>query len=172
MTTDKRGVLWFLILAFGIAWLFWEIPLRAGLALGDPMFQLFLLPGSFAPAIAAVVVRKWITREGFEDAGFKLHFKKRWRIYLTAWLLPFVVIGGIILVNMVFNVTEPVVDAQEAIRRTLPEGQEIPANAPPMTWWLVVAQGLVMSIMLSRYSGAKNSAGADICSCDCSATSR
>jgi membrane protease YdiL (CAAX protease family) len=147
MNTESKGVIWFLILAFGIAWLFWEIPLRLGLTLSDPMFQIFLLPGSFAPAIAAVIVRKWITNEGFEDAGFKLHFKKRWSIYLIAWLLPFVVIGGMILVNTLLNVTEPVLDTQEAIMKTLPDGQEIPENAPPMTWWLVVAQGLVMSII-------------------------
>ncbi len=144
---SKRGTIWFVLLAFGIAWLFWEIPLRSGLSLGDPLFQLFLLPGSFAPAIAAIIVRKWITGEGFEDAGFKLHFKQRWQIYLVAWLLPFLVIAGIILVNALVGVADLTLDAQEAVARSLPEGQEIPENAPPMTWWLIVGQGLIMSLI-------------------------
>lgn len=147
MTAHKKGVIWFLILSFGIAWLLWEIPLRLGLALGDPLFQVFLLPGSFAPAISAVIVRKWITGEGFGDAGFRLHFKKRWKIYLTAWVLPLFVVIGMIVVNMVFNVAELTLDAREAVIKTLPEGREIPNSAPTMTWWLVVVQGLIVSVI-------------------------
>jgi membrane protease YdiL (CAAX protease family) len=41
----------------------------------------------FAPAIACFVVRKWITREGFGDAGLGLNLR-HWRLYLLAILWP------------------------------------------------------------------------------------
>jgi len=44
--------------------------------------QLFLLPGAFCPAFATLVVRKWITREGFDD--LKLRLSSRW--LFTFWL--------------------------------------------------------------------------------------
>ena len=61
----------YLVIAFGMAWAFWCIPLAFGLRLGSPFYMLVLLPGAFAPAVAAIVVRKWVTHEGFTDAGLR-----------------------------------------------------------------------------------------------------
>ena len=44
------------------------------------MFQLLILPGAFAPALAAYLVRAFVTREGFADAGLKPGLR-RWRPY-------------------------------------------------------------------------------------------
>jgi membrane protease YdiL (CAAX protease family) len=41
----------------------------------------------FAPAIAAVVVRRWVTREGFRDSGLRPNLR-RWRFYLLAVSWP------------------------------------------------------------------------------------
>jgi membrane protease YdiL (CAAX protease family) len=41
----------------------------------------------FAPAIAAFIVRKWITREGFSDSGWRPNLR-RWRLYLLAIAWP------------------------------------------------------------------------------------
>jgi len=70
-----QGIAWFLTIAFGLAWL----PFLPALFGGPPI--LILMP--FAPAIAAFVVRKWITREGFADAGLRPN-RRRWRFYLVA----------------------------------------------------------------------------------------
>ncbi|MCK7624521.1 CPBP family intramembrane metalloprotease [Streptomyces sp. RS10V-4] len=40
------------------------------------------------PGIAAVVVRRWVTREGFADAGLRLRLRAAWSSYLAAWLGP------------------------------------------------------------------------------------
>jgi hypothetical protein len=72
-----------------MAWLCWEIPIRLGVSVHSPLFQLAALPGGFAPAIAAIVVRKWITREGFADAGLRIDLSK-WPYYIVACLLPLV----------------------------------------------------------------------------------
>ncbi len=50
-------------------------------------FQLAILPGAFAPAIAAVIVRAFITREGFALAEF-IPKASAWPAYLVGWLLP------------------------------------------------------------------------------------
>lgn len=44
--------------------------------------------GAFSPAVAAVVVRRWVTREGFADAGLRPRLRQGAGYYLFAWLFP------------------------------------------------------------------------------------
>jgi membrane protease YdiL (CAAX protease family) len=106
MRTKRKGIIAFLGLTFGGAWILWEIPFRFGIEFDNPLFQIAAIPGAFAPAVAAVVVRKWITREGFGDAELRLNLKK-WRYYLVAWLLPLPVTAVIIGLAMTFRVSQP-----------------------------------------------------------------
>ncbi|MCZ1007070.1 CPBP family intramembrane glutamic endopeptidase [Streptomyces lydicus] len=76
----------FLLISFAGTWL-WLLFARAGLGL-SPLDPLLQLPGFCMPGIAAVVVRRWITNEGFGDAGLKLRLKPAWRHYVVAWLGP------------------------------------------------------------------------------------
>lgn len=43
---------------------------------------------AMVPAIAAIIVRAWITKEGFADAGLRPNFRNKWRYYLIALALP------------------------------------------------------------------------------------
>jgi hypothetical protein len=70
---DKVGVLTYLAMAFGLAWLPF-VAQAAGLGAVGPALMLV------APAIACVVVRRWVTGEGFGDAGPRL---RRWPTYLV-----------------------------------------------------------------------------------------
>jgi hypothetical protein len=65
-----RGLTAFLLISFGVAW-GWEAVahLLLGWSLVNPLVQ---VPAGFAPATAALVVRRWVTREGFADAGSRL----------------------------------------------------------------------------------------------------
>jgi membrane protease YdiL (CAAX protease family) len=82
----KRGLAAFLLISFGVAW-GWEA--AAHLLLGWPLVNpLVQAPAGFAPAIAALVVRRWVTREGFADAGSRLRLRPAWRYYLLSWLGP------------------------------------------------------------------------------------
>ncbi len=65
-----------------------------------------MLPVVFVPAIATFVVRKWITREGFADAGLRLNLRK-WRYYLVAWLLPLLILGCIVVLVPLFKAGKP-----------------------------------------------------------------
>ncbi len=102
----SKGVIWFLGLAFAGAWIPWEIALAAGIPVYSTWFQIAALPGAFAPAIATIVVRKWITREGFGDAGLRLNFE-RWPYHVFGLLLPFVVMGVVALEANVLSVAAP-----------------------------------------------------------------
>ncbi len=102
MNTRTKGILAYLLIAFGIAWINWEIVLRHGFSVSSPLNY----PGSFAPAIAAFVVRKWISREGFADAGLRLNLRK-WRYYLVAWLLPLALVGWIVVLAPLLGLGKP-----------------------------------------------------------------
>ena len=93
---NRKGVVAYLLIAFGMAWAIWEILIRLGFSLDNPLFKIASFPAAFAPAIAAFIVRKWITREGFADAGLRLNLRK-WPYYLVAWLLPLLVVGCIVV---------------------------------------------------------------------------
>ncbi|GAA2269871.1 CPBP family intramembrane metalloprotease [Glycomyces scopariae] len=87
MTTRTKGVLVFLLLAFGLSWAGMFIArLGFGLSLVNPLVQLAGI--AFTPAIAAFVVRKWVTREGFADTGMKPRIRQNIGLYLAAWLGP------------------------------------------------------------------------------------
>lgn len=90
------GIAAYLILTFGIAWGAWEMLLPRAATVDIRLFQIYALPGALAPALASFVVRKWITREGFGDAGLALNLRQ-WRYYLIAWFLPFAVVAFIVL---------------------------------------------------------------------------
>jgi len=86
MDVRRRGVIWFLVLSFGGTWPVWFIAYFGfGLSMADPVVQ---LPTAFVPAIAAIVVRRWVTREGFADAGLRPRVRALWRWYLLAWIGP------------------------------------------------------------------------------------
>src|SRR5664280_1609845 len=94
---NRKGIIAFLLIAFGLAWANWEIFFRLGFSMDNRrLFMIASFPAAFAPAIAAFIVRKWVTREGFADAGLRLNLRK-WRYYIVAWLLPLVGVGCIVV---------------------------------------------------------------------------
>ena len=64
MTQGTLGLIVYVALAFGLAWVSWYGVYRRRVPVDDYRFQLAILPGSLAPAIAATVVRIFITHEG------------------------------------------------------------------------------------------------------------
>lgn len=92
LTRRRQGVPWFLVLAFAGAWLPWAGVHALGGSLDDPLVQ--LATAAFVPAIAACIVRKWITREGFADSGLRLRLRQSWPYCLAAVTIPW----GVLLV--------------------------------------------------------------------------
>jgi membrane protease YdiL (CAAX protease family) len=92
----RRGIATFLAISFGLAWVGFIPELFGGTAI--PV----LVP--IAPAIAAVVVRKWVTREGFADSGWRPNLRA-WRFYLLAVSWPIAATVLSVLIAGVVRVT-------------------------------------------------------------------
>lgn len=103
--TRRRGIRWFLLLAFAGAWLPWGIAGAAGYSLDNPVVQ--LLTGAFTPALAAIITRRWITREGFADSGLRPRLGTQWRSYLTAALLPIGVLAAALMLAALLGMWRP-----------------------------------------------------------------
>jgi membrane protease YdiL (CAAX protease family) len=130
MRERTRGIAGYLLIAFGMAWILWEVPVRLGVAVRSPVFQLAMLPGAFAPAVAALVVRKWITREGFADAGLRVNPRK-WPYYLVAWLLPLLVVGVVLGLAVTLHISRPDFSLQRGLGFLLPrDARPLPALSP------------------------------------------
>jgi len=146
MNDKTKGVLAYLGIAFGMAWVLWEIPLRLGLSPRSPFFQLAVLPGAFAPAVATVVVRKWVIREGFADAGLRLNLR-RWRYYLVAWLLPLPVMAIIVALAVALGIGQPDFSLMRALSALAPEGTSLPSALPANLLPLIFIQSLVTALV-------------------------
>lgn len=82
------GIAAFLLIAFGLAWAIWLPMWLLGVPSGSTPAQVAQVVGSFSPAAAAVIVRRWVTSEGFADAGLRPRLRQAARYYLFAWLFP------------------------------------------------------------------------------------
>ncbi|NYI05136.1 CPBP family intramembrane glutamic endopeptidase [Allostreptomyces psammosilenae] len=127
MNRENTGVPVFLLLAFGISWasiLFAYSVL--GIPLDNPLVQ---LPMGFAPAIAAIVVRRKVTKEGFRDARLAPRLAEAWSSYLLAWLGPPLVLAATAALAAALGLYRP----------------ELPADLPEPAVWLGL---LALSVVL------------------------
>lgn len=123
----------FLAISFGATWAYWFLArLVWGLSLLDPLVQ---LPSAFLPAIAAVVVRRWVTREGFADAGLR----PRWRVargsYMIAALGPLAIAAAAV--------------ALAALVGIRPELGLLGEALPGLPWWAVPLVLVVAAVILT-----------------------
>lgn len=88
MSLRTRGIIVFLVIAFATWPYLFFVRWVMGWSLVNPLVQ---LPVAFIPAVGAFVVRRWVTREGFADAGLRLRVRGAWPQWLVAWFAPLVV---------------------------------------------------------------------------------
>jgi uncharacterized protein len=138
MDVTRKGIAAYVAIAFALAWLAWEVSFQLGGAASQLVFYL----GAFAPAIAAVVVRKWITREGFGDAGLGVD-PRTWPYYLFAWLLPLAVILVIAGEAMALSIAEPDFSSQIALHAM---HHDLPPKLAPWSGEAMVAQELLRAL--------------------------
>ncbi len=148
MIKRNKGIIAYLLITFGMAWLLWEIPIRLGISLTNPIFQYIALPGAFSPAIAAIIVRKWVTKEGFKDAGLNPRLNKGWKYYLVAWLLPLVVSAVVLGLVVFLGIATPDFTLQRAAGLLAP-GTAVPAM--PTFIWAILPLSLLMTALFSTF---------------------
>jgi membrane protease YdiL (CAAX protease family) len=148
MGTARKGVIVYLLFAFGIAWLLWGLLwLLKILPTSGPLQQLLLLPGSFAPAIAALIVRLRVTHEGLSDAGLALSLRqKRWRYYVFALLLPLISLLIVIPLAVGPGIAQPDFSMQSFFKALAPAAS-VPRTLSPALWPLILLQLCIMTIV-------------------------
>src|SRR5262245_899434 len=123
MNTRTKGIFAYLLIALGGAWGVWGGARLLGALDTSPRGQVLVAAGAFAPALAAVIVRALVTREGFANAGLRLSLPHAWPYYLLAWLLPLPVVGVISALALVLGLSQ----APLALSPTLVIGSVISA---------------------------------------------
>lgn len=141
---NNKGIIAFLILAFGLAWIVWEIPIRMGVPVTAPLFQFFVLPGGFAPAIAAFIVRAFITREGFADVGLRVRLCS-WRWYFFALVLPLFVMAAIVLEASLLGIAQP--DFSVPVVAKLFAAKHVAVPQPIQLNLIIIGQCLITSVI-------------------------
>ncbi|MFC0624249.1 CPBP family intramembrane glutamic endopeptidase [Kribbella deserti] len=130
--SHRTGIIVFVVLAFGLTWPWLFIArLGLGLSLVNPLVQ---LPIAFSPAIAAFVVRRWVTREGFGDAGLALKLRTAWPHYLAAYLGPLAIAVATCLLAAGLGLWTPNLSGLE--NGGLP-------------WWVTVAGWMLAALVLT-----------------------
>ena len=104
MAIETKGVLAYLLIAFGLAWSYELGALLLGLSLTNPAVQ---IPVAFFPAVSAVVVRRWISGEGFRDAGMSPRLKSKWTYYLVASIWPVAAISVVAVLATASGLVRP-----------------------------------------------------------------
>ena len=147
MSKTSKGIAVYLLLSFGGAWTLWlAAALLFDVSPRGPLFQLLLLPGAFAPAVGAYVVRRWVTREGFADTGLRPNLR-RWRPYAFGLLWPLAGVLAIIALAGALGVAEPDPTLGRALSVLAP-GEAAPP-LPPFLWAVVPVQLLVFSVLIT-----------------------
>lgn len=83
MSSNIGGILLYILIVFSASWLLIALIQLLG-ELGTPA-ALGVYGLMMVPAATAFLMRKWVTREGFDTAGLRMG---GWKYYLIAWLIP------------------------------------------------------------------------------------
>ncbi len=91
----RSGVAAYLVLAFGLAWAPFIVVVAGGPSIGPVLMPV-------APAVACVVVRRWVTREGFTGLGLRPSLGgvlRHWPLVAVALLWPLAVSPALALLS-------------------------------------------------------------------------
>ncbi len=72
-----KGIIFFILFSFGLACLTISPIILFGISSTSELGQALYFLYAFTPAIAAIIVRSLITKEGFKDSGLRLNLKTK-----------------------------------------------------------------------------------------------
>jgi membrane protease YdiL (CAAX protease family) len=102
-SATPKGIVAYVLIAFGLAWALWIPAWLLRIPPTSQLFQWLFLVGACAPALGTIIVRRWISQEGFADAGLQLHLRSTWPYYLFAGLWPLFILGGSLALALAFG---------------------------------------------------------------------
>lgn len=150
-SVDWRAVRIFLALAFGLAWTAEVVALACGVRFTSPTLSSTALLAwvMLTPAIAALIVRRFITREGFATAGLR---RGPWRPYLLVWLGVPLLVAGIYALTILTGLGrfDPSLATLMNRMREVAHGQPLP-HLPPLLVLAaaIFAQSLTLGVLIT-----------------------
>ena len=146
-----RAVRAFLALAFGLAWTVEGVALAWGVRFTSltPRSTALLASVMFAPALAAFIVRRFITREGFATAGLR---RGPWRPYLLVWIGVPLLVAGIYALTILIGLGrfDPTLTTLTSRMREAAHGQPLPHLPRPTVLAVAIfAQSLTLGVLIT-----------------------
>jgi membrane protease YdiL (CAAX protease family) len=151
----NKGIGAYLLQTFLGAWGLWLIGWVAAsrvfrISPTNLLFQFVLLPGAFMPAMAAIIVRKWITHEDFSDAGLQLNFRRNWKYYIfAAYILPIVVLGSIVGLAALFGISYPDFSLHRSLAILVPQVKPSSVQFTTGLWVIWMLQLMLTGIPIA-----------------------
>jgi membrane protease YdiL (CAAX protease family) len=149
VTLDRKRILIFLALAFGIAWAGGLlIYLTGGLANSPFTYLILTVVYMGAPTIAHVLTRI-ITHEGWGDLYLRPRLRREWPYWVAAWFVPgLLTVVGMIVFFVLFpqyydadlNGVKQMLETQASMT-----GQPVPEVSP----WMIVISQTMMALVLA-----------------------
>src|SRR5262249_29382085 len=148
---DWRGVAAFLALAYALAWTVEGVALARGVRFTSLTVGTTVLLASvmFAPAVAAYVVRRFITHEGFATAGLR---RGPWTPYLLVWTGVPLLVAGIYALTLLVGLGrfDPTLSQLTARMQEMAHGQPLPhLPSPPLFSAAILAQALTLGVLVT-----------------------
>jgi len=146
-----RAVLTFLALAFGLAWSAEGVALACGVRFTSltPKSTALLAWVMFTPAIAAFIVRRFITREGFATAGLR---RGPWRPYVLVWIGVPLLVAGIYALTILIGLGrfDPTLATLTARMQEMAHGRPLPHLPSPLVLSAAIfAQSLTLGVLVT-----------------------
>jgi len=141
----------YLLLAYGLAWTVEGVALARGVRFRSltPGTTALLASVMFTPAIAAFIVRRFITREGFATAGLR---RGPWGPYLAVWMGVPLLVVGIYAITVLFGLGrfDATLAALTARMLEAAHGQPLPhLPPPPVLSAAIFAQSLTPGLLVT-----------------------
>ena len=148
---DWRAVRTFLALAFGLAWTAEGVALACGVRFTSltPKSIALLASVMLTPAIAAFIVRRFITHEGFATAGLR---RGPWRPYLLVWIGVPLLVAGICAFTILMGLGrfDPTLATLTLRMQEAAHGRQLPHLPPPLVLAAAIfAQSLTFGILIT-----------------------
>ena len=141
----------YVALAFGLAWTAEGIALARGARFSSLTLGTTALLASvmFTPAVAAFIVRRFITREGFATAGLR---RGPWRPYLAVWIGVPILVAAILALTIAigWGRFDPTLSSLTARIQEYAKGQTVPRLPPmPVLGAAMFAQSLTLGVLIT-----------------------
>jgi len=151
LPVDWRAVRTFVALAFGLAWTAEGVALACGMRFTSltPKSIALLAFVMFTPAIAAFIVRRFITREGFATAGLR---RGPWHPYLFVWIGVPLLVAGIYAFTILIGLGrfDSTLSTLTLRMQEAAHGRPLPHLPPPLVLAAAIfAQSLTLGVLVT-----------------------